>query len=172
MLRDVALASGGTRKFHFAGWHRDKIDHRDRVFVLHAPLSVRIATLPKHSANRPYCSPVFDQGELGSCTANAFATIIEYNDIRFGKLPVGRDGHPTFTRVSRLAHYYWTRHIEHTEHEDSGATIRDTIKAGMLMGCTEEVLWPYDISKFTLAPPKPAVVDASTHKIKDYYRVA
>jgi C1A family cysteine protease len=81
---------------------------------------------------------------------------------------------PTPTKliqVSRLFEYYATRLIENTVNEDSGATIRDTIKAGAQYGCADEASWPYDITKFTVKPPAALWTAAATKKISSYHSI-
>src|SRR5687768_14495539 len=46
------------------------------------PAEAIAATLPAQQDLRPWCSPVEDQGQLGSCTANAAATLLEYFERR------------------------------------------------------------------------------------------
>lgn len=72
-------------------------------------------------------------------------------------------------QVSRLLHYYATRRMEGTVGEDSGATIRDSIKAGVSYGVADETLWPYDISKFTQNPPATAWAAAAAHRVTSYH---
>lgn len=74
---------------------------------------------------------------------------------------------PTFTHGARLAQYYWSRLIEGTVNEDSGATITDAVKATKIYGVGDESLWPYDVSKFTVAPTAPVVANAAAHKVTD-----
>ena len=88
------------------------------------------------------CPPVYDQGQLGSCTANAIAAAFEF-DQRKQKLD---DFMP-----SRLFIYYNEREIEGTVGADSGAMIRDGIKVVAKLGVCTEDTWPYDIAKFTEA---------------------
>jgi C1A family cysteine protease len=74
--------------------------------------------------------------------------------------------------VSRLFHYYATRKIEGTTNEDSGATIRDAIKAGVSYGVANENMWPYDIAKYRTNPPSAVWADASKHKVTSYHSIA
>ncbi|ODA41933.1 C1 family peptidase [Desulfosporosinus sp. BG] len=138
----------------------DTEDLRDKVFR-----STRFTTktvLPKSVDLRFGCSPIVDQGELGSCTANAIASgLREYWEKQAGSL----------TLLSRLWLYWEERNLEGTVNEDSGAMIRDGMKVLQQMGCAPEVDWPYDITKFTLTPPPQATMDAVPFKISEYHRV-
>lgn len=138
----------------------DTEDLRDRVF--RATLYKTKLVLPKSVDLRSGCSQVVDQGELGSCTANAIASgLREYWEIGAGKL----------TLLSRLWLYWEERTIEGTVNEDAGALIRDGMKVLQQMGCAPETDWPYDIRKFTQTPPEKASMDASEFKISEYHRV-
>jgi len=139
-------------KYH---WTRDKVDKRD---YLYAPTVVKLST---YVDLRPYCSSIEDQGRLGSCTGNAIAGAIELLMKRNNK----------FADISRLFIYYYERLLENTVNYDSGAYIRDGIKACYTYGISTENLWPYDISKFRNRPSIDAVNDASKRKVKLYERV-
>ncbi len=52
------------------GWVPDVPDQRDHIYG--APLEW-LAKLPPKADLRAKCPPVYDQGQLGSCTANAIA---------------------------------------------------------------------------------------------------
>jgi C1A family cysteine protease len=69
---------------------------------------------------------------------------------------------------SRLFIYYNERVIEGTVNSDSGAQIRDGIKAVASQGVCPEQEWPYDISKFTQKPSIQAYSDALTDKAVSY----
>src|SRR6476661_5903776 len=118
------------------GWMPDVPDQRDLVFT-----AARVATVPPAVDLRPGCPPVYDQGQLGSCTANAIGAAIEYDRMKQNLTP---DFVP-----SRLFIYYNERVIERTVSTDSGAQIRDGIKSVAKQGVCPEPDWPYDISKFT-----------------------
>lgn len=140
---------------------QDKTDERDRNF--RSTLSKLRIILPKAVDLRSSCSPVVNQGELGSCTANAIASgLREYLELRTGKL----------TPLSRLWLYWEERRLEGTIDEDSGASIRDGMKILHKYGCPPEIDWPYDISKFTQTPPPVSFSDAIQYKISEYHRVS
>jgi C1A family cysteine protease len=142
------------------GWVPDLPDHRDAV---HRVL-LSMAALPAQVDLRKGCSPIEDQGALGSCTAQAIASALEYLDKR-------ADGH--YTNRSRLFIYYAEREIEGSVPYDAGAMLRDGIKACRSVGAPREVLWPYAVGKFAQKPAKAAYDDAATEqrKISSYARV-
>ena len=122
------------------GWIPDVPDQRDHFYVAPAPI---VAALPASVDLRAGCPPVYDQGQLGSCTGNAIAGAIEFERIR--------QGLPNFV-PSRLFIYYNERVIEGTVGSDAGAMIRDGIKSVATAGACSEDLWPYDIAKFMVQP--------------------
>lgn len=165
MLKEVTLSDGNKTQVHLAGWKRDKADKRDWVIKSpEAALKHAVTTLPSNIDNFTCCSPVEDQGALGSCSAHMFTGLVEYNDNKWGTKP-------GFTRTSRLFEYYATRKIEHTVGTDSGASIRDAIKAGVKYGIAPEDSWPYDISKFAKKPPSAIWTGALKHRIVAYHRI-
>lgn len=136
-------------KFGHLGWRPDLPDVRDKVF--RSPIS-RLATLPDKVDMRPKMPPVYAQDEIGSCTANATAAAFQYERRKEKDTP---DFVP-----SRLFEYYNTRVMEGTPNEDSGASIRDAVRASAIYGMPDEALYPYDIRKFTQKPPQ-SVYDAA-----------
>jgi C1A family cysteine protease len=105
---------------------------------------------------------VEDQGQLGSCTANALVGALEFLMLKDQK---------TYVDMSRLFVYYNERVIEHTVNQDSGAMIRDGIKTLAKQGVCTEKLWPYDISQFTVTPPDPCYKEALNYQITSYQRI-
>lgn len=224
MLRQLHRADGSARNIHLGGWKKQTHDPRDEAFRLKLPQGF-LGSLPVLVDLRSICSAVEDQGDLGSCTANAFASIVEANEIKGGATKLGAtptaatvtvsgiatqsNGTTTFSvsvvppapaptpptppapptpptppappappkklvQVSRLFEYYATRvKVERTPaSEDSGATIRDTIKAGVTYGVADESAWPYNITQFSVNPPQAVWTAASTHKVTSYHAIA
>lgn len=141
-------------------WRPDLPDTRDKIYQ---PLGwVPYFMLPKRVDLRPVCSPVEDQGPLGSCVGNAVAGAIELLEVkRLAK----------HTDISRLFIYYHARAYINEIRNDSGAYIRDGIKAIRKTGAAREELWPYVIDKFDDKPSPEAYADAADRKFKAYYRV-
>ncbi len=141
------------------GWVPDLPDARD--FMYSAPEDV-LTKLPKKLDLRSKMPPVYDQGQLGSCTANAIGAAYEFDQVKEGL----DDFMP-----SRLFIYYNERAMEGTIDTDSGAMIRDGMKSVAKVGVCTETTWPYDIPKFTEKPPKKAYDEASKHQAVVYRRV-
>jgi C1A family cysteine protease len=141
------------------GWVADLPDHRDLMYA--APMQV-LTALPARTDLTSKCPSVYDQGQLGSCTANAIAGAIEFDLIKENK---------TEFMPSRLFIYYNERAIEGTVDSDSGAQIRDGVKSVASQGDCPEDLWPYDINKFADKPPQNCYDNAVQHKAVQYQRV-
>ncbi|HLY83475.1 MAG TPA: C1 family peptidase [Acidimicrobiales bacterium] len=143
------------------GWIPDLPDQRDHLFA--APPAV-VSALPPSVDLRADCPPVYDQGQLGSCTANAIGGALEFDQMKQKLADV-------FT-PSRLFIYYNERVMEGTVASDSGAQIRDGIKSVGSKGACHETVWPYDPAKFADPPPQAAYNDAKAHQAVAYQRVA
>jgi len=158
MAAEPQLRTHRIQKF---GWIPDLPDIRDHTYSAPQPT---LASLPMNVDLRPHCPPVYDQGQLGSCTGNAIAGAVHFDRMK-QKLK------PDFV-PSRLFIYYNERVIEHTVSQDAGAMIRDGIKSISKLGvCPETPDWPYDIEKFTNKPPTKAFHDALKHKAASYSRL-
>jgi C1A family cysteine protease len=142
------------------GWIPDLPDQRDLMFQ--APLA-HLGPLPRNIDLRDLCPPVYDQGGLGSCTANAIAAAVQFDQMKQALLDI--------FPPSRLFIYYNERVIEGTIDEDSGAMIRDGIKTVAHQGAPHETLWPYVLMKFRTKPVKKAFADAKKHPVVLYQRV-
>lgn len=139
-------------KYH---WIPDKPDIRDYKY------SVTKITQPNTVDLRNYCSPIEDQGNLGSCTSQAIVGNIEFLNKRNNKQ----------NDLSRLFVYYYERLLEGTVNYDSGAYIRDGIKACYTYGTPLEGYWPYNISQYRTKPSTVAINDAARRKVTLYERI-
>jgi len=144
----------------YYGWVPDRPDHRDKLYGTTQRLSVN--SLPAKVDLRKSCPAVEDQGELGSCTAHALSSTMEF---LFKKA-----GH-RILNLSRLFIYYNERELEGTVGEDSGATLRNGIKTLVKQGACSEARWPYKIPRFTDKPTEACYVSAQTRLIQSYLRV-
>lgn len=142
------------------GWRPDLPDHRDYLYA--APFEQQ-EQLPSSVDLRPTCPPVYDQGHLGSCTANAIAAALEFDQMKEQLTPV--------FAPSRLFIYYNERSLEGTVNADSGAMIRDGMKTVGAQGVCSEDEWPYDITKFEDKPGDACYQDALQHRAIIYKRL-
>jgi C1A family cysteine protease len=165
------------------GWLPDYPDFRD-LTVEHDDVSLRMKGLgQKDSVKRMlvktgaakqtkislpvsvslvnWFSPIEDQGQLGSCTANAGAGMVEYFERRaFGK----------HTDASRLFLYKTTRNMMQ-ETGDTGAFLRTTMGAMVLFGLPPEEYWPYNIDDFDKEPTAFCYAFAQNYQAISYYRL-
>jgi hypothetical protein len=151
------------------GWKPDRPDVRDRKFAFRHALAHEIKpekVLPvrmmvpwrKSGKDAPATEfPVFDQGNLGSCTGNAGATFVGLISGLVAR--------------SRLALYYYARLLEGEQDDDAGAYIRDIFKVLSTQGACQEKLWPYVEDEFAVDPPEKADKDALKHLLKSYNRL-
>lgn len=117
-------------------------------------------SLPASVDLRLWCSPVEDQGSLGSCTANAGVGIVEYFERRaFGK----------HIDASRLFLYKVTRNMLHWT-GDRGAFLRTTMGALVLFGVPPEEYWKYIIADFDKEPPAFCYAFAQNYQAISYFR--
>ena len=119
------------------------------------------APLPGSADLRAWCSPIEDQGQLGSCTANAGAGMVEYFERRaFGK----------HIDASRLFLYKVTRNLDH-QTGDTGAYLRTTMSSLVLFGVPPEEYWPYKISDFDKEPSAFCYAFAQNYQAISYFRL-
>ena len=152
------------------GWLPDYPDFRD--YTAHhesvQPMLKQInaaklapAKLPPSCDLRAWCPPIEDQGQLGSCTANAGAALVEYFERKaFGK----------HIDASRLFLYKVTRNLSH-QTGDTGAFLRQTMAGLVLFGVPPEEYWPYVIADFDKEPPAFCYAFAQDYQAISYYRL-
>jgi C1A family cysteine protease len=153
-----AKSSSPKRSFGF-GWVPDLPDQRDLMYS--APMMV-MKKIPLKIDLRKKCPKVYNQGPLGSCTANALGGAFEFAR----KKQKLKDFMP-----SRLFLYYNERVMNNTVNSDSGAYIRDGIKSLNTSGICPEKEWPYIPQKFADKPPQKCYQDALKSTIKSYQRL-
>jgi C1A family cysteine protease len=159
-MEDCTMTTPATHKIQHYGWIPDLPDARDHFYAV--PSEV-MAALPPRADLQPHCPPVYDQGQLGSCTANAIGAAIQFDRMKQHLTP---DFVP-----SRLFIYYNERVIEGTVSTDSGAMIRDGIKSVAKQGACPESDWPYDIAKFAVRPPRADYIEALHARAVRYQRL-
>ena len=142
------------------GYRRDRQDERDKRYA--RPRSVQRGSLPKFIDLRQHMTAVENQGELGSCTANAIAGAYEY----LAKRMTGQS-----YDISRLFIYYLARKFDGCEDEDCGSTLRLGMKVLAKYGACSEAAWPYDIDVFRNQPHDEAFQEAADHLIDEYDRL-
>ena len=143
---------------HKYGWKRDHADGRDFKFKrAEAPI-----VLPSSVDLRPKMPSVWDQLQLGSCTAHGILACDVFCEMlqNVGEI-----------MLSRLFLYNNELDLEGTTSTDSGGEIRDGIKTLNSLGACIETLWPYDTTQYAVKPPPVAYADALNHESVSYARI-
>lgn len=151
------------------GWVPDRPDFRDLTADHHTIAELlkktKLAKLPKALPAtvdlRAWCSPIEDQGSLGSCTANAGVGLMEY----FERRALGKH-----IDASRLFLYKATRNLMRWT-GDTGAFLRSTMGAMVLFGVPPEEYWPYRIADFDREPTSFCYAFAQNYQAINYYRL-
>lgn len=138
------------------GWRPSLPDQRDKQFISST------LVLPKLVDLRNEDTPIYDQGQLGSCTANAIAAHLDFNRKKQGEQPIV---------PSRLFIYYNERAADGTVDSDAGSTIRESAKTVKKNGAPPETLWPYLVSKFKNKPTTQVYKDAVSYEDLTYLSV-
>lgn len=160
------------------GWLRDLPDFRD--YTADEPevagLLTRVGALSSVGAKgkkpkavsapstvdlRQWCSPIEDQGQIGSCTAHAGVGLVEYFE---------RRSHGKHIDASRLFLYKTTRNLEQWT-GDTGAYLRTTMKSLALFGVPPEEYWPYNVASYDVEPSAFCYAFGQAYQAVKYYRL-
>jgi C1A family cysteine protease len=152
------------------GYLRDLPDIRDyhadtdsirKILKASKPLKDAVKAAPAATDLREWCSPIEDQQSIGSCTAHAGVGMLEYYQRRaFGK----------HIDASRLFLYKVTRNLLGWT-GDTGAYLRDTMKAMVMCGVPPEHYWLYDITKYDEEPSAFLYALGDNFEAVKYYRL-
>lgn len=132
------------------GWKKDP----PRLSDFPATPKLRAAPPPpRRASNRQLILSVLDQGNLGSCVANAVAQALRAAMVREGAI------NPPL--ASRLWLYYLARAYDHDTANDDGTRIRNAFAAAVKYGLPPESAWPYIAdptpgAPFSRMPPQEA----------------
>lgn len=147
---------------HGYGWKPALPDQRNlRLRFGRLQLGTAAAQVDLRSSG--YLPDVWDQGQLGSCVSHGVGAAYSFD--------VAKQGGARNYDPSRLFIYYNGRVSEGTVGQDSGLTITDGAKALAASGAPPSSDWPYDISKYTIKPPKQAYTDGQTTRAVKYAQV-
>lgn len=144
------MGSGNSKNYHPAAqnrvfkYQRDVHNHEHLYWFF----DTKVKALPERIDLSDGFAPVYDQGHLGSCTANASTALLQYEAKKMG--------YPNQENFSRLFEYFQSRanQIPPDTATDTGASLAVSILCLAKFGVCLEADWPYDISKFTVAPSK------------------
>jgi|SRR5579864_2658410 len=157
---------------HIYNWRRDLPDWRDKRYREHRLLGA-LPPPPPIVDLRQQCSPVEDQGQLGSCTSFAWAGMLEFLELQAlnNKVASPEILTPTYTPFSHLFIYYNERFIDGDVSQDGGSQLRTGAQAVATYGDCSEPTWPYQIEQVFVKPSDVAFAEAANHKISVYSRL-
>lgn len=152
------------RKAHATSGHPSRAMHeiltRLKLFIPEGA-SLSEKEFPSKVDLRDHCSPIEDQGNLGSCTANAGVGLLEYYENKaFGK----------YIDASRLFLYKVTRKLLGFW-GDTGAFIRTTMGAMRIFGVPPEKHWRYIPLFYEWEPPGFCYAFAQQYQALKYLRL-
>lgn len=149
----------------YLGRNQDHVDARDRLLKVSSVLGLDAPLVPYADVLKGMRLPVFDQGALGSCTANVGAIYRAWLNEKFERVPA--------PELSRLFLYYQERALpwNNDVQKDDGAEIRDIFVVLAKTGICPEDVDPYVPEKFAEFPGDDVVAKAATWKIGAYHRV-
>lgn len=121
----------------------------------HTSTSTLPSTFDLRTAFPNISLPILDQLSLGACCANEISNAMRFC-LEKEKLHV--------FQPSRLFIYYFGRLFEGSDvHQDTGLSISGACSSISKYGTCSENDWDYDITKFTVQPPREAIMAAHTH---------
>lgn len=159
---------------HGMGYLRDLPDHRDKPYVaLKERISGAVAT--QGGLTDDQLPRIWNQLSIGSCTAHgslrAFVALLMQLGITLPTLEPPVPGQGNSAPFSRLEQYANTRILEGTLSTDSGAQVRDAIKALKKYGVAAETLWPYNVANFAVRPTNSVSASGLANEALSYHRI-
>ncbi len=140
------------------GTAKDKHDRRDHVY------EPRACAISAKVDLRSHMPPVYNQRHLNSCSANAIAAALWFEERH-------RHNNPRHPSPSRLFIYYNERAIEGIIAHNDPVSLRDGYKTVARQGVCVEHMWPYDVRRFRRRPLNQCYRTAVEHKAIRYARV-
>lgn len=136
----------------------DPFDQRDYVYEC----DLR-DTVPASVDLRTYTGEIEQQGQTGSCTANAMCSAGE----------MFLQSANQFIDLARLFNYKTSRKALPQEFQDSdqGSTAREALRAAKNYGIPSETTWPYVESSWNAEPSDAAYAEAKQRTVGAYYRI-
>lgn len=150
----VIAVRGAKRKLGY-DWARYQQKYAGKI----KPRKMRQGLRPTRVDLRQHDAPVYDQGDLGACTAFAMGKGMREH--------MARKNGERQVPLSALFLYYETRKALGTVNEDSGGTITDGMAVLKRTGVAQNETWAYDTAKFKIKPPKAAYAEAAEFKVKE-----
>jgi C1A family cysteine protease len=139
---------------------------RDRASTLdwkYRPDQSATRRLPPAVDLRRHCPPIYDQLHLNSCSANALAAALRFDEIK--------EGHVRNPPPSRLFIYFNERLVAGVADQNTPVSLRDGYRTIAKFGACAERMWPYDVRRFKRKPP-PSCYEAARRCVAiEYYRI-
>ena len=144
---------------HIYNLQPSRLDGTETVFD---HMKYRTFQFPETFDLRPQCPPVYDQGNEGSCTANAgvFARVMLFIQNLFPKVT-----EEEAILLSRAFLYYMERYLEGDTDRDAGASMKDIGEALKEFGVCRDSEMPYVAGDYQTAPSDTAKQEALAYKI-------
>ena len=142
------------------GTGRDSVSPLDWKYRPHSSV---VRRLPAVVDLRRHCPPVYDQLHLNSCSANAIAAALRFDELK--------EGHPDVASPSRLFIYYNERVLSGVVSTNSPVSLRDGYRTVSKVGACSEAMWPYQPQRFRRAPTLACYHAAHRHRAIAYYRI-
>lgn len=142
------------------GWLPDPPSEKDYSFGALKPRLAPSTTGDEVILSTP--TPVSNQGNLLSCTANVTADALEMLMAQTG--PV--------VQLSRLFIYYNARNYHGATARDGGTYLRMTFEAVKRLGVCPESMWGYVLANVNQRPSLKAYHAANDNKVTGFYRIA
>ena len=143
--------------FKLGGYRPEKQNSKDKKYS-----ASRDRQLPPNVDLRSYMTPVENQGNSNSCTANAMAGAYEYLTNRI----LGQSAD-----VSRLFIYYNARELDGDCSQDQGTYLKSCVKVLRKQGACSENTWSFNLDQILEQPPKQAYAEAANFRVEDADRV-
>ena len=143
--------------FKLGGYRPEKQNSKDKKYS-----AIRDRQLPPKVDLRSYMTPVENQGNSNSCTANAMAGAYEYLTNRI----LGQSAD-----VSRLFIYYNARELDGDCSQDQGTYLKSCVKVLRKQGACSENTWSFNLDQILEQPPKQAYAEAANFRVEDAARV-
>jgi len=107
--------------------------------------------------------PIRSQQSLGSCASHAVIGAYE--------IQLLKKGYKKYLEGSELYHYYNARKDIGQLPNNVGMSIRTACSTLSRHGMGAECLWPYDITRYNIAPTQITHIFANLFKLKEYSRL-
>ena len=137
-------------------------DRRSALDWKYSPPAHVARRIPERVDLRRHCPQVYDQLHLNSCSANALAAALRFDEIKERR----RAPEP-----SRLFIYFNERVVSNCVSQDEPVSLRDGYRTIAKFGACSEEMWPYRVRRFRRRPTPACYRVATRHAAIEYYRI-